>query len=66
MNDLDRWLTIPQVREYANVSDSYIRRHMKLPTANPRHLQAVKQAGQIKTRVSWVDDWITRTADDAA
>lgn len=66
MTEPDPLLLIPDAAAFANVSDSTLRRHYRLPEAHPHHLKAIKHFGQIKIRQSWLDDWIARTADDAA
>lgn len=62
----DPLLLVDDAASAAHVSDSTIRRHYRLPESHPHHLKAIKHFGQIKIRRSWLDDWIDRTADDAA
>ena len=62
----DPLLLIGDAVAYAKVSDSTIRRSYRLPEDHPHRLLAIKHLGQIKIRQSWLDDWIARTAEDAA
>lgn len=62
----DPWLSKEQAQEWAICSETTIRRAYMLPDKHPGHLKAIKQAGRIKFRRSWVDDWITRTSEPAA
>ena len=62
----DPLLTLPEAVKYTASSESTLRRHYTKPEADPHHLDAIKHFGHVKFRQSALDDWINRTAGDAA